>query len=415
MCKLSVDGSSLLYSTFLGGYGDDYGQGIAVDSAIGGVWPGANNAYITGYTGSVTFPTTPGAINETHNGGTDVFVCKLSADGSSLLYSTLLGGLEHDFGEGIAIDSANNTYVTGTTTNAAKDFPTTPGAINETHNGGPEGSNYAYDVFVCKLSADGSNLQYSTFLGGSGNEWGYALTVDSANNTYVTGVTVDAVTDFPATSGAINETIYGSADAFICKISVNGSILLYSTFLGGSGNEEGKGIAVDSANNIYVTGITEDAVTDFPTTPGAYDETHNGNYDVFVCKIAFMPPAISLNSPANGSINQAGTTIDLSIIGIDSSVNHVLYNWDDGTNATLTAPYDLTLPSSEGQHILRVYANDTLGNWAHQTYIFTTGEPTSTTSTTTPTSTPGLELLTVLATIGLLVLFVRKKRKPPTN
>ncbi|MFX0061787.1 MAG: SBBP repeat-containing protein [Candidatus Hermodarchaeota archaeon] len=488
ICKLSADGSSLLYSTLIGGAGTDYGLGIAIDST--------GNAYATGYTNdaSTDFPTTPGAINETRPGGLyDIFVCKLSADGSSLLYSTHLGGAWNEWGEAIAVDSAGNAYVAGwTLDDFTTDFPTTPGAYDETHNG-------AEDVFVCKLSADGTSLLYSTFLGGSGDDYGYALALDSGNNVYVTGQTYDEMRDFPTTPGAINKTHNGLDDVFVCKLSADGSSLLYSTFLGGSGNEASNALAIDSGKNVYVTGYTEDA--SFPTTPGAFNETYSGFDDIFVCKISFNPPIISLTSPANESIHRSGTTIDLSIIGIDGDISHVLYNWDSGTNTTLaspynltlpsgdgqhvlhvyandtvgnwavqtyvfttddtgptitltspmngttgapalvidlsitdltgvsqvlyswdgasnvtlTAPYDLTLPSSEGQHILKVYAKDTLGNWASRTYVFTTETPMSTTSTTTPTPTPGLELLTILATIGLLVLFVRKKRQPPTN
>ncbi|MFX0061786.1 MAG: SBBP repeat-containing protein [Candidatus Hermodarchaeota archaeon] len=489
VCKLSTDGSSLLYSTFLGGSDYDEGYGLALDSA--------GNAYVTGTTGSADFPTTPGAYNETDNGGLDVFVCKLSTDGSALVYSTFLGGSGNDRGYVLALDNTGNAYVTGET--QSTDFPTTPGAINETYNGNDE-------VFVCKLSTDGSALLYSTFLGGSMSDRGYGIAVDSAGNACVTGYTMDAATDFPTTPGAINETHNGGADAFVCKLNADGSSLLYSTFLGGSDDDGGYGLALDSANNVYVTGYTMDAATDFPTTPGAINETHNGGADAFVCKISFYPPTIDLISPVNESIHQSGTTIDLSIDGIDGGVSHVLYNWDGGTNTTLaspynltlpsgdgqhvlhvyvndtvgnwavqtyvfttddtgptitltsptngttgapglvidlsitdltgvsqvlyswdgtsnvtlTAPYDLTLPSSEGQHILKVYAKDTLGNWASQTYVFTTEEPmsttsTSTTSTTTPFTNPGLELLTVLATIGLLVLYIRKKRQTKIN
>ncbi|MFX1533139.1 MAG: SBBP repeat-containing protein [Promethearchaeota archaeon] len=385
VCKLSADGSSLLYSTFLGGSGLDAGRGLAVDSA--------NNVYVTGETSSTDFPIMPGAYDETHNGGSimhiDVFICKLSADGSSLLYSTFLGGSGDEFGITIALDSGNQAYVTGAVEDAATDFPTTPGAINETHNGG-------VDVFVCKLSADGSSLLYSTFLGGSGTDIGFAFALDGSDNVFVAGYTAESMINFPTTPGAINKTHNGGIyDVFVCKLSADGSSLLYSTFLGGSGDDIGVGLAVDSTNNIYVFGHTEDAVTDFPTTPGAYDETHNGAFDVFVCKIMFMSPIINLISPVNESIHQSGTIIDL-IITDDGNVSHVLYNWDGASNATLIEPYDLSLPSGDGQHILHIYANDTQGNWASKTYVFTTDDTGPTITLTSPangtTSTAGLTI-----------------------
>ncbi|MFX1533142.1 MAG: SBBP repeat-containing protein, partial [Promethearchaeota archaeon] len=155
-----------------------------------------------------------------------------------LVWSTLIGGSGHDGGFKNALDSANNVYVTGSTYDAVMDFPTTPGAVNETHNG-------HWDVFVCKLSADGSSLLYSTLLGGSGDDLGLGLAVDSVNNVYVTGETEDAVMNFPTTLDAINETHNGGVDVFVCKLSADGSSLLYSTLLGGSGDDLGLGLAVD--------------------------------------------------------------------------------------------------------------------------------------------------------------------------
>ncbi|MFX0061788.1 MAG: SBBP repeat-containing protein [Candidatus Hermodarchaeota archaeon] len=372
VCKISADGTSLVYSTFLGGSSSEIGEFLALDSA--------ENIYVVGgtYNHTTNFPTTAGAINETHNGVRDVFVCKLSADGTSLVYSTFLGGSNYDFAGSLAVDSVGNAYVTGGTTDDVTDFPTTAGAINETHNG-------EYDVFVCKISADGTSLIWSTLLGGSGSESGSSLALDSANNVYVTGDTEDHTTDFPTTSGAINETHNGGEnDAFVCKLNTDGTALLYSTFLGGSqDSDRGRDIAFDSSDNVYITGYTYS--TDFPTTPGAIDKTHNGDQDVFVCKISFNPPTIGLASLVNESVHQSGTTIDL-IITDDGSISHVLYNWDGAANVPLSAPYDLTLPSGEGQHTLYVYANDTEGFGASKTFVFTTDDTGPTITLTSPTN-----------------------------
>ena len=172
--ELVID-PDLAWSTYLGGSGDDVGYGIAVDAA--------GNAYVTGCTDSSNFPTTAGACDTTYNGGSsDVFVAKLNASGSGLVYSTYLGGSGHDdYGSGIAVDAAGNAYVTGYT--YSSDFPTTAGALDRTYNGGG-------DVFVAKLNASGSGLVYSTYLGEaavSTSRHGHGIAVDAAGNAYVTG------------------------------------------------------------------------------------------------------------------------------------------------------------------------------------------------------------------------------------
>jgi hypothetical protein len=168
--KFSADGSTLVYSTFLGGAFADYGEAIAVDSS------GA--AYVTGTTTSTDFPTTAGAFDRTSNGSTDIFVTKLAAAGSSLAYSTYLGGSGPDSAAAVAIDASGAAYVTGST---GSGFPTTPGAFDTTFNGGVE------DAYVLKLAAAGSSLVYSTFLGSSQFEQGGAIAVDASGAAYVTG------------------------------------------------------------------------------------------------------------------------------------------------------------------------------------------------------------------------------------
>jgi hypothetical protein len=271
--KLNATGTALIYSTFLGGNGGDVGNSIALDND--------NNVYVTGFAGVGTFPTTPGAFDETHNGGTDVFVSKLNSAGSALLYSTFLGGAGSDVGNGIAVDEDGNAYITGSTdpSNIAN-FPTTSGAFDEIH-GARE------DAFVSKLNADGSELLYSTFLGGQDVDLGFGIAVDTGGNAYVTGSTTDfPAADFPTTTGALDETHNGGQDGFVSKLNADGSELLYSTFLGGNGTDRGNGIAVDKDGNAYVTGFAADASTDFPTTSGAFNESHNGSHDVFVSKFS---------------------------------------------------------------------------------------------------------------------------------
>ncbi len=192
-----------------------------------------------------------------------------------LSYSTYLGGKGNDRGYGIAVDSAGNAYIAGYT--VATNFPT--------KNSWQAASAGGDDVFVTKLNSTGTGLIYSTYLGGSSSDWAFGIALDSSNNAYVTGWTVS--TDFP-TVNAYDATLSGTRDAFVAKLSSDGSALLYSTYLGGSSNsEEGQGIAVDGAGNAYVTGWTYSAasVSDFPTTPGAFQTVNPGRVDAFVTKL----------------------------------------------------------------------------------------------------------------------------------
>jgi hypothetical protein len=263
------------YSTFLGGSDVDIGEGIAVDRR--------GRAYVTGFTQSADYPTTPGAFDTTWNGSFDAFVTKLNASGSALVYSTFLGGAEEDRGEGIAVRDGR-AYVTGET--SSPDYPTTPGAFDRTFNGGfssqiCQASSLPCDAFVTKLNASGSALVYSTFLGGTGADSGSDIAVDTRGRGYVTGQTDSA--DYPTTPGAFDRTFNGlNRDAFVTKLNASGSALVYSTFLGGAGNDFGEGIAVRDGR-AYVTGGT--AFFDFPTTPGAFDTTWNGGLDAFVTKL----------------------------------------------------------------------------------------------------------------------------------
>ena len=322
--KLNATGSALLYSTFLGGNSNDLGRGIAVDAA--------GSAYVTGQTSSINFPTTPGAFDTSHNGLRDAFVTKLNTTGSALLYSTFLGGGDHDGvhnGMGIAVDTAGSAYVTGATRSG--NFPTTPGAFDTTHNGG--GS----DAFATKLDATGSALLYSTFLGGNDFDDGTAIAVDAASNAYVTGNAVSS--NFPTTPGAFDTTHNGGEDAFVTKLDTTGSVLLYSTFLGGSFTDVGFGIAVDAAGNAYVTGFTFFLFgTVFPTTPGAFDTSPNPAFDAFVTKLNTTGSALLYSTLLGGSNFDAGHGIV-----VDSAGNAYITGRTDSINfPTTPGAFDTT-------------------------------------------------------------------------
>jgi hypothetical protein len=286
--KLNAQGNALIYSTYLGGSGVDFAYGIAADAD--------GNAYVAGMTNSPDFPQKglhefvggmchlPPAPFDGSNGlCVDIFVVKLPPDGSRLVYSARLGGSGNSLFPNIAVDRAGNAYVEGQTD--AQNFPTTSQAFQSWYGGG------AHDVFVSKLDARGNALVFSTYLGGAGDDGGpnggpagIALTpgcgapprkktdFSTAEErsapcfVYVTGTTNS--TDFPTTPGAFQSGLAGGSDAFVAKLNPDGSGLIYSTYLGGTGDDLSDGIRVDAAGHAYVAGETTSPI-DFPTTDDA--------------------------------------------------------------------------------------------------------------------------------------------------
>ena len=263
--KLNAAGTGVVYSTYLGGTDDDQGLGIAVD--------GSGSAYVTGRTNSSTsFPTSAGALQPLYGGGADdAFVVKVNATGTALAYSTFLGGAAQDIGSGIAVDTGGNAYVAGSTT--SDPFPTTLGSLAPSYRGGSS------DGFVTKLDPAGSALLYSTYLGGTLSDFAFAIAVDSGN-AFVTGQTNSTGL---GTAGAAQSTFGGAIDAYVAKLNPTGSAFVYFTYVGGSGVEMGISVSVGNANNALVTGQTDS--TNFPTTNGAYQTTIAGAIDGFVMRL----------------------------------------------------------------------------------------------------------------------------------
>jgi len=266
--KVNLTTGVLFYSTFIGGSVAERANGIAVDRD--------GNAYLTGFTSSANYPT-ESASDSTFNSLNDVFVTKLNARGSALIYSTFIGGTSSEAGAGIAIDLAGNSYVTGVT--ASPGYPTTIGSFNRTFEGDAV-------VFVTKLDASGS-LTYSTFIGGTstGNDVA-GIAVDASGSAHVVGDTGNP--NYPTTLGAFDTTHNGSKDVFVTKLNARGSALIYSTFIGGGNAEQAKAIAMDSPGNIYLTGTTSDftpGVANYPTTSDTIQPAFNSGQEVFVTKL----------------------------------------------------------------------------------------------------------------------------------
>ncbi len=301
VAKVTADGRSLIYATLLGGVGHDSSYAIAVDAS--------GSAYITGETQSADFVTTPGAFDSTYStvGWSDAFIVKLSATGAALGYATYLGGSDTDIGYGIDVDGSGHAYVagyTGYTDPGMADyepFPTTPGAFDETHNGAIGDT----DAFVVKLDASGSGLLYGTFYGAGDRDEAYDLAVDGVGCAYVTGMTQS--TDLPVTMGAFATTHGGDDDAFVLKLAADGAAAEYAAFLGASDSDWGYGMAVDNVGSAYVTGFTSSPT--FPTTLGAFDTTHNGEYDAFVTKVSADGASLAYSTFLGGSLADKGWAI----------------------------------------------------------------------------------------------------------
>lgn len=283
--KISSDGAALLYSTYLGGSGEDKGKAIAVDQN--------RHAYITGDTKSRDFPTTDPSFQRENPGPlgtTAAFVAMLNNQGLPY-YVTYLGGSWNDYGTGIAIDNGGNVYITGQT--LSTDFPTAPSPCLPADCPFQRVQDGRGDAFITKMNPSGTALVYSTYLGGSYWDRAMAIALDQQGNAYITGSTNSS--DFDTTPNTFQNALAGGncpdsannphpcSDVFVTKLGPDGNNLVYSTYLGGDDSDRGLAIAVDNSNCAYVTGFTWS--NNFDTTPGCYDNSLDGNNDAFVTKL----------------------------------------------------------------------------------------------------------------------------------
>jgi len=344
--KISLDGSSLVYSTYVGGTGSDSGNAIAVDSS--------GDAFVGGGTSSADFPHTTGAFQTTLGSGAtaNAFVFELNPAGNALVYGTYLGGTGSDVVKGMAIDSSKNVYVVGRT--SSTDFPVqTPiqGNLAGTSNG-----------FVTKLSTGGAALAFSTYLGGGTGDYASGVAVDSSGNVYVTGGTSNGT--FPTTTGAFQTkcgtdgNCNGLSDAFVTVINSAGSGYVYSTFLGGSGIEAGAGIAVDAADNAYVTGSTTS--TDFPLK-SALQGTYGGDTDAFVTKVNATGTALVYSTYLGGSQPDGG-----AYIAIDGGNNAYVTGQTESSPFPTSGPTQSALGGSNDAFVAEI---NSAGALAFSTYL----------------------------------------------
>lgn len=264
VAKLNPAGNTLIYATYFGGRGDDRAAGVAVDSS--------GQVRVAGSTNSTNFPLSS-AVRSSLGGAKDAFVTALNANGNGVLFSTYLGGTDIDQATAVAVDAAGNTYVAGD--EQSLNFPT----LNPLQSGNAG----AMDAFLAKLDPAGT-LLYSTYLGGAAAEHAGAVAVDAAGNMFVVGGTYSA--NYPRIN-AVQSNIGGSQDAFVTKISANGTQMIFSTLLGGSGQftpEQANGVAIDVNGNAYVVGVTNS--TNFPVTAGVYQNNFGGVSDAFAARLA---------------------------------------------------------------------------------------------------------------------------------
>jgi hypothetical protein len=368
--------ASLEYSTYLGGSGETGGNiifsGIGYYAAEGLAVDALGDAYVAGFANSQDFPVTIGAYQSTNlasaTGGTNVTVSKLNPTGTGLLYSTYIGGnsFTGDYSTGLVIDGQGNAYVTGFT--FSLDYPTTPGAFQPVSlsSGNPE------TAFVSKLNPTGNSLVYSTFLGGSGEDDAYALAVDGTDDLYVAGST--GSTDFPVTSNAYQSTNKAAAEsgdtAFLTELNPAGSAELYSTFLGGSISDSAYGVALGSGGAVYLTGFT--GSPDFPVTLGAFETKYNSavstafiaEFDLGTAPVT-QATATTLMSSANPQIPGKAVTFTATVAaGSGTPAGNVVFSVDEVAVATVAldgkgqAAY-LAPSLAQGQHyILASYAGN---------------------------------------------------------
>jgi len=338
--KLDPSGQHMVYSTYLGGSGPDIAYAVATD-ALG-------NAYVAGLTSSPNFPVSA-AFQPALGGGQDAFVTKLNASGSALIYSTYLGGLGDDFAQGITVSGAGAAYLVGTT--FSPNFPT-KAPLQASIKGGQ-------DAFVTQLNPSGAALVYSTFLGGGDTEYGSAIALDSSGSAYVVGSTTSP--NYPTLNARQTTFAGGGTDAFLSKLNLTGSGLVFSTYLGGTSADEALGVSAPQGFAV-VAGFTFS--TDFPVTlPAQPVAGGNNNSDAFVTRFDASGTAAIYSTYFGGTGNDRATAVVSDSGGIAYVVGRtdsadlplVAPSTGQGTYGGAVDAFALALPASGSRFAYATY------------------------------------------------------------
>lgn len=306
-----------VFSTYFGGTKYDFSRDMVLD--------GAGNIYITGFTSSLNFPTTSGVYSRELMSSQwdypDVFVSKFTPNADSLIFSTYIGGLGDDYGEGIALDDSNNIYVTGYTWPV--EFPTTENAFQDTAQSG-------YDAFLFKLDSTGSNLVYSTLIGGTKDDYGIAIITNNSGEAFITGY-FTAFGNYPITDNAFLKTSRGKYDTFITKVNADGSDLIFSTYLSGTNDDFGQDILLYPDNKVLVCGRTSSS--DFLTTPNAVsrDYAANDTSNAYISIISQDGSTLEYSSFFGGSKEDGAYSI-----AFDNDYNIYLTGYTESTDLPTT-------------------------------------------------------------------------------
>ena len=322
IAKVNAAGTSLVYCGYIGGTGDDMSYYVAVD--------GSGNAYVPGQTDSTeaSFPVL-GGPDLTHNGDYDGYIAKINPSGSAFVYCGYIGGSAYDSLADVEVDGSGAVYLVGGSLSTEATFPVSVGP-DLTHNG-------LYDAFVGKLNSSGTALVYCGYLGGSENDVAFGIFVDGSGCLYTCGYARSTQSTFPV-SGGPDLTHNGDRDAFIAKVKADGTGLNFCGYLGGSGYDYGRDVAVDKAGNIYLCGYGTSTEVTFPVLMGP-DLTQNGDQDVFVAKI--LPGGLGLEfcGYIGGSANEGCNGIALDQTG---NIYIAGTTWSTETTFPIAGGPDLT-------------------------------------------------------------------------
>lgn len=324
VCKMDDELATLLASTFLGGEEDELHGFITLDES--------GQVFVTGSTQSADYPTTTGAFDESFNGGLDLFLSRLDNDLTDLTASTLAGGNGNDWGYDLVHEASGSVFVVG---HAAADYPVTPGAYDETYNGGPYGDD---DVVISRFDVELTTLMASSFLGGDNEEYATSMSLDQEDNVCIAGYTRS--TNFPVTAGAFDDAHNGGYDGFIARMDGHLCQLSASGYLGGSGAE--RDVRVISLDSGFVTLAGTTLSTDFPTHPNSYDTTYNGGKDVFLSKLAVT----GLTSVSDILSANIGGSVDFQLVAGTENANRnfLIVGTVSGTSPGMTLPGGKILP-----------------------------------------------------------------------